>query len=141
MDGPWQICRKTADEYGRIAQETGKLMRMVDPTISSQPAVRRCGTCRPTAPGKIPCSTTASSRSTSSLHSYFMNPHDSTEEYFGNIELTDNFIKQTVAIADAVAARKRSAKRIMLSFDEWNVWYKARSIEDLRKPGWPSRRA
>ena len=25
----------------------------------------------------------------------------------------------------------------MLSFDEWNVWYKARSIEDLRKPGWP----
>jgi alpha-N-arabinofuranosidase len=25
----------------------------------------------------------------------------------------------------------------MLSFDEWNVWYKARSINDLRKPGWP----
>ena len=25
----------------------------------------------------------------------------------------------------------------MLSFDEWNVWYKARSGEDLAKPGWP----
>jgi alpha-N-arabinofuranosidase len=25
----------------------------------------------------------------------------------------------------------------MLSFDEWNVWYKSRSISDLRKPGWP----
>jgi alpha-N-arabinofuranosidase len=36
-----------------------------------------------------------------------------------------------------VAARKHSRKRIMLSFDEWNVWYKARSIDDLRQPGWP----
>ena len=27
MDGPWQICSKTADEYGRIAHETAKLMR------------------------------------------------------------------------------------------------------------------
>ena len=27
-----------------------------------------------------------------------------------------------VAIADAVAARRRSTKRIMLCFDEWNVW-------------------
>jgi alpha-L-arabinofuranosidase len=25
----------------------------------------------------------------------------------------------------------------MLSLDEWNVWYKARSHSDLRKPGWP----
>lgn len=42
-----------------------------------------------------------------------------------------------MAVADGVAARKHSRKRIMLSFDEWNVWYKARSIDDLRKPGWP----
>ena len=38
----------------------------------------------------------------------------------------DNFIEEVVAIADAVAARRRSAKRIMLSFDEWNVWYRTR---------------
>ena len=49
----------------------------------------------------------------------------------------DLFIKEIVAVADAVAARKHSRKRIMLSFDEWNVWYKARSVDDLRKPGWP----
>jgi alpha-N-arabinofuranosidase len=28
---------------------------------------------------------------------------------------------------------------MMLSFDEWNVWYKARSVADLRQPGWPER--
>ncbi|HEV7285719.1 MAG TPA: alpha-N-arabinofuranosidase, partial [Kaistia sp.] len=33
MDGPWQICHKTAEEYGRVALETAKVMRWVDPTI------------------------------------------------------------------------------------------------------------
>src|SRR5690606_33234408 len=29
-------------------------------------------------------------------------------------------------------------KRIMLSMDEWNVWYKARTPADLAQPGWPT---
>ncbi len=33
MDGWWQIGTKTADEYGRLAQETGKMMKWVDPSI------------------------------------------------------------------------------------------------------------
>ena len=33
MDGPWQIGHKTAEEYGRIAVETAKVMKWVDPTI------------------------------------------------------------------------------------------------------------
>ena len=50
----------------------------------------------------------------------------------------DNFIDEVVAIADAVAARRRSAKRIMLSFDEWNVWYRTRRNRAARvKAGWP----
>ena len=50
----------------------------------------------------------------------------------------DIFIDEVVAIADAVAARRRSTKRIMLSFDEWNVWYRTRRTRDDRvKEGWP----
>ena len=33
MDGPWQVGQKTAVEYGRLAAETGKAMRWVDPSI------------------------------------------------------------------------------------------------------------
>ena len=33
MDGPWQIGHKTAAEYGRLARETAKAMRLVDPAI------------------------------------------------------------------------------------------------------------
>jgi alpha-L-arabinofuranosidase len=43
-----------------------------------------------------------------------------------------------VAIADAVAAGRRSSKRIMLAFDEWNVWYRTRRGEENRvQGGWP----
>ncbi len=33
MDGPWQMGHKTAQEYGRIAAEAGRIMKMVDPSI------------------------------------------------------------------------------------------------------------
>ena len=48
------------------------------------------------------------------------------------------FIEEVVAIADAVAARRRSPKRLALSFDEWNVWYRTRRTrQDRVKEGWP----
>jgi alpha-N-arabinofuranosidase len=139
MDGPWQIGRKTADEYGRTALETAKLMRAVDPTIQ----LAACGS----STHEMATYGMWEDRVLEhcfdqvdfiSLHTYFENRHDSTAEFFGNIDVMDLFIKEIVAVADSVAARKHSTKRIMLSFDEWNVWYKARSINDLRKPGWPS---
>ncbi len=72
-----------------------------------------------------------------SLHMYYENPHNDVQEFLANIEIMNSFIKEAVAVCDAVAAKRRSAKKIMLSFDEWNVWYKARTEEDRAKPGWP----
>lgn len=33
MDGTWQVGHKTATEYGRLAVETGKAMKLIDPSI------------------------------------------------------------------------------------------------------------
>ncbi|MBN1400372.1 MAG: alpha-N-arabinofuranosidase, partial [Anaerolineae bacterium] len=33
LDAPWQIGHKTAEEYGRVACETAKAMKWVDPTL------------------------------------------------------------------------------------------------------------
>jgi alpha-N-arabinofuranosidase len=35
----------------------------------------------------------------------------------------DRFIERVIATCDFVAARKRSSKKLKVSFDEWNVWY------------------
>ena len=140
MDGPWQICRKTPDEYGRLALETGKLMKMVDPTIE----LAACGS----SAYDMPTYGVWEDRVLEhcfevtdflSLHSYFVKPPEdqSTETFFAQIETNARYIEDTVAVADAVAARRHSPKRLMLSFDEWNVWYRARHGEHVKPVGWP----
>ncbi len=138
MDGPWQICQKTATEYGRIAAEAGKVMKWVDPTIE----VSSCGSSGRSMPtfGAWEYEVLGHTMDITdfvSLHMYYENPHGDVQEFLANVEIMDRFIKETVSVCDAVAAKRKSSKRLMLSFDEWNVWYKARSGEHMAKPGWP----
>jgi alpha-N-arabinofuranosidase len=138
MDGPWQICQKTALEYGRVAQETAKVMRWVDPAVE----LAACGSSNRSMPSyghweREVLEQCFDQVDFISLHQYFRNDANDIKSYFGVIKDLESFIKEVVAIADSVAAKRRSPKRIMLSLDEWNVWYKAHSPSDLRKPGWP----
>jgi alpha-L-arabinofuranosidase len=138
MDGPWQICQKTATEYGRVAQETAKVMRWVDPGVQ----LSACGSSNRAMPTYGHWEHEVLERCFEhvdfiSLHQYFRNDAGDVGTYFAVIEDLDSFIKEVAAIADSVAARRRSPKRIMLALDEWNVWYKAHAPADLRKPGWP----
>jgi Alpha-L-arabinofuranosidase len=138
MDGPWQICQKTATEYGRAAKETAKVMKLVDPSIQ----LAACGSSHRNMPtfGAWEYEVlehTFDDVDFLSLHMYYENPLQDVLEFLGNIEIMDRFIKEAVAVSDAVAAKRRSAKRIMLSFDEWNVWYKARAARDMEPPDWP----
>ena len=55
MDGPWEIGRKTPYEYGRLAAETGRVMKMMCPEIDWWPAAPPCGQCPPSAFGKATC--------------------------------------------------------------------------------------
>ena len=138
MDGPWQICQKTAAEYGRVAQETAKVMRWVDPDVE----LTACGSSNHRMSTYGHWEHDVLERCFDqvdfiSLHQYFRNDADDIKTYFSVIEDLDSFIKEVIAIADTIAAKRHSAKRIMLSLDEWNVWYKAHTSADLRKPGWP----
>ncbi len=139
MDGPWQTGAKTAAEYGRIAAETAKVMRWVDPSIE----LAACGSSGRTMPTygdweRIVLEHCFDEVEWISLHTYLNNYSDDTEALLASPDLMDSFIEEVIAIADSVAARRRSSKRIMLSFDEWNVWYRTRRPRENRiKPGWP----
>jgi alpha-N-arabinofuranosidase len=138
MDGPWQICHKTATEYGRAAKETAKVMKWVDPSLQ----LAACGSSHREMPTFGVWEYEVMEHTFDyvdflSLHMYYQNPMNDVLEFLGNIEIMDRFIKEAVAVCDAVAAKRRSAKRVMLSFDEWNVWYKARSTSDMEPPNWP----
>lgn len=139
MDGPWQMEAKTASAYGRIAREAAKMMKWVDPSIELA-AAGSSGRRMPTfgAWEDTVLQHTFDQVEYISLHTYLNNYDQDTPAFLASVDLMDNFIDEVVAIADAVAARRRSSKRIMLSFDEWNVWYRTRRNREARvKEGWP----
>jgi alpha-L-arabinofuranosidase len=139
MDGPWQMEYKTATQYGLVAKEAAKMMRWIDPAIE----LSACGSSGRNMPSfgrweDEVLEHTFEHADYISLHTYLNNYARSTPDFLAAPDLMDMFIDEVVAIADAVAARRRSTKRIMLSFDEWNVWYRTRrSRADRVKEGWP----
>ncbi|NLV92343.1 MAG: alpha-N-arabinofuranosidase [Firmicutes bacterium] len=124
MDGPWQIGHKTADEYGRLAQETAKVMKWVDPEIE----LVVCGSSNRAMATFAEWEATVLEHTYDevdyiSLHTYYGNRDDDTPNFLARSLDMDDFIKSVIAICDYVKAKKRSKKVMHLSFDEWNVWY------------------
>ncbi len=124
MDGPWQMGHKTATEYGRIACEAAKLMKWTDPEIelvvcgSSGHGMQTFGAWELEV-----LAHTLEHVDYLSLHAYYGNGDDDTPRFLACPDEMDTAIEETVACCDAAAARQKTRKRLMLSFDEWNVWY------------------
>ncbi|MGI8868618.1 MAG: alpha-N-arabinofuranosidase [Mycobacteriales bacterium] len=124
MDGPWQIGHKTAEEYGRLATETAKAMRLVDPSIelvacgSSGLAMATFGAWEATV-----LEHTYEHVDYVSLHSYYREDSGDRGAFLAAATDMDRFIESVAATADFVRAKGRHKKRIMLSYDEWNVWF------------------
>ncbi|WP_402840886.1 alpha-N-arabinofuranosidase [Microbacterium sp. GXS0129] len=127
MDGPWQIGHKTADEYGRLAQEAGKAMRLVDPSIE----LVACGSSSSGMPTfgeweRIVLGHTYDVADYVSLHAYYEEREGDAASFLASAVDMDYFIESVVSTADAVRAAGKHKKFINLSFDEWNVWYQSR---------------
>ncbi|WP_322173388.1 alpha-N-arabinofuranosidase [Acutalibacter caecimuris] len=124
MDGPWQVGHKTAREYGHLANETAKALRQIDPSIQ----LVACGSSN-TGMASYPqweatvLEEAYDSVDFISLHTYYGNPENDTANFLARSDDMDNFIKTVTATCDFVKAKRRAKKSMMLSFDEWNVWF------------------
>lgn len=123
MDGEWQIGHKTALEYGRIAHETGKAMKLLDPSIEL-----------------VVCGSSMSSNETFgewerivldqayhtidyiSLHQYYGGQELGTEEFLAQSLDMEQYIQTVVSLCDITKVKKRSNKAVNICFDEWGVW-------------------
>ena len=126
MDGNWQIGHKTMEEYGRLAAETGKAMKAIDPGIE----LIACGSAKsdmPTFPRWDLCvlEHVFGIADYLSLHQYYGNRFNDTANFLAQSDDMDHFIRTVIATCDFVKAKKRAKKNINLSFDEWNVWFHA----------------
>jgi alpha-N-arabinofuranosidase len=129
MDGPWQIGHLDAEEYGRKAREAAKIMKWHDPSIS----LILCGsstTTMPTYPewDRVVLEHCWEHVDYLSLHYYANNHADDTPSYLALARQFENHLDTLAGTLAYVKALKRSNHDVYLSWDEWNVWYKARHM-------------
>ena len=140
MDGWWQIGHMPAREYGRKARDAGRQIRGVDPSTQ----LIACGSSGPFMPTYLVWDRETLEECYAevdglSLHRYYGNTEQETGKdsscYLAlNIDMEQQ-IKETLAVCDYVGGLLKSPKKLWLSFDEWNVWYRARSGDHTNGPG------
>lgn len=141
MDGPWQVGHKTADEYGRLANETAKTLRAFDKSLE----LIVCGSSNSdmkTYPEweRIVLEHTYETVDHISLHMYFANPEKHPGNYLALNEKLDRYIATVQSTINLVKSNKRSKRDVYISFDEWNVWYHSRQQDRAILDGgngWP----
>jgi alpha-N-arabinofuranosidase len=139
MDGPWQIGHKTAYEYGRLAAETARAMRMMEPGLE----LVACGSSGRHMPTfgeweRIVLGEAYEHVDYVSAHAYYWEEGGDLGSFLASAVDMDQFVESVTAAADSVRSAKRASKRIHISFDEWNVWYQQRA--ESRPPtghDWP----
>ena len=140
MDGPWQMGFKTPEEYARVAEETARAMKRFDERLE----LVACGSSNRAMPTFGRWERTVLDRCFDlvehvSAHAYYEPLGGDEDSFLASAEDMDRFIRAVVATADHVAATKGSDKKIMISFDEWNVWFQARfhgeGALQIREPG------
>src|SRR5438445_10389733 len=131
MDGPWQRGHMPARDYGRKARDSARQIRVVAPTVR----LIACGSSNTILPTYLVWDREVLEECYDqvdgiSLHNYYGNTaaltnNDSSRYLAMNLDM-ERQIQEIAAVCDYVQGVLRSPKRLWLSFDEWNVWYRAR---------------
>jgi alpha-N-arabinofuranosidase len=131
MDGPWQMGHMTAREYGRKARDSARQIRVLDPKTQ----LIACGSSNTILPTYLVWDREVLEECYDqvdgiSLHNYYGNTpaltgNDTARYLAMNLDM-ERQIQEIAAVCDYVQGLLKSRKRLWLSFDEWNVWYRAR---------------
>lgn len=134
LDGEWQIGTKTPEDYGKIARQSSKVMKLVDDSIetilvgSSHPRLDTY----PEWDRKV-LMEAYEEVDYLAMHNYIDRNQDETlnvvdtrepddiATYLGRSLDFDKQIDEMIAVCDYVKAVKRSNKTMNIAFDEWNV--------------------
>jgi alpha-L-arabinofuranosidase len=133
MDGPWQIGHLEAEDYGKKAREAAKMMRWHDSNIETV----LCGSSNsrmPTYPewDRVALEICWEQVDYHSMHYYANNHVNDTASYLALSAEFENFVDTLSGVLRYVKAKNRSKHDVYLSWDEWNVWYKATLTRDVK---------
>lgn len=123
MDGEWQIGHKSAEDYGKLAAETGKAMKLVDPDIE----LIVCGSSLSSMDSYPKWDVSVLEKTYDvadylALHQYYAGQEKGTKGFLAQSLDMEEYIKTIRSAAQVVKAMKRSKKDMKFSIDEWGVW-------------------
>lgn len=129
MDGHWQICQLSAEDYAKKAREAAKIMKWIDPSIK----LVACGSSSSRMPSfpdwdRIVLEYLYDHVDYLSLHSYY-EKESTTEDFLASFANMDYLIRTVGGVIDFAKAKTGSKKDVKLSFDEWNIWYQKKQSD------------
>lgn len=134
IDGVWQVGQKHGGEYGCLAREASKGMKLLDGHIKTVLA----GSSSP-GMNTFPAFDAAALEEAYdfvdylSVHQYIGNRSGDLKSFLARPIMTEQFFKSVAATCDYIQAKVRSKKKMLISFDEFNVWHTVTSEERFHK--------
>ncbi len=129
MSGEWQVGHVPPDEYANRARQAGKMMSDLDPSIQ---LVASGSATHLTANylewDRIVLEGLGDQVDFLSVHNYVGN-HTDTMDFLACPALIERQIQEADAVCRYVQGRRKTTKRALLAFDEWNVWYRTQAPE------------
>jgi len=122
LDGSWQIGHKTAFEYGRLATETARIMHYFDPKLQLI-VVGSSSSQMPTFPewDRTILEECYDDVDYIAVHKYISHDNRDTPTFLAAPIDMDRQIETIISTADYVRSLRRSSRKMMLAFDEWNI--------------------
>ena len=130
LGAPYELGQKTAEEYGRLAAQTSKAMKMMDPSIETVACGSPFMTCATYPRWDYTVLREAYEHvDYIGIHQYLGHTHGSTAEFLAGAQDLDAYIGTVESAIRYVKALKKTKKDVKISFDEWNVWKYYDNIE------------
>lgn len=135
MDGFWQIGHLNAEDYSKKAREAAKMMQRTDPSIELVAA--GASNFRPDADpmhwNRVVLEELIDVVDHIALHIYVGNPNDN----YYNFQSTPHVMEERTELVEGLIdiamedAERPADDPVHIAWDEYNVWYRARSGSDM----------
>lgn len=130
MDGPWQAGQVPAKEYALKARAASRLMKGMDPSIKTiLSGSSGCFMDTYLAWDREILEICGDDVDLIACHLYSHNRDENTPWFLAEGLFIEKMIEDYRALERIVRTQRRGKKPIKLSFDEWNVWYKAMHMD------------
>ena len=133
MDGPWQMGHLNAEDYVKKAREAAKLMRLVSPEIKliAAGSSNYASNADPYHWNRTIIEGLRNEIDYIALHMYVGNEHDNYYNFVSTPMVMEQRTQVVRGMINELMMKSTRQRPIYIAWDEYNVWYRARSGADV----------